>query len=565
VTGVIITVKNLSTGFVRATSSDDGGAYYLTALPVGNYDITAERDGFKQVDQPSVEVSVARTQSLNFRLEIASVAEIVNVTGVPLIAISSAAVVARVDLERIEGLPLNGRQFANLAATLPGVGLAFHFDPTKADQYVPLLDGGGGRNINFQVDGGDNNDDTVGGLLQPFPLEAIQEFNVQTDGASAEYGRNAGAVINVVTKSGTNEHHGSWLTFFRDDALNARTTTEKLLEVDKGAYRRWQYGGSFGGPIVRDRLHYFGAFEPTVQDTFQPVSSEGLYPELDGTYPVSRRANLLHVKATWNTGNGGYLSARYGRSMNSNPTNVTPRIAPPSWGSSENWFNSANVGYTRSLGRSAINELVVQYSDFANRITANSTAPTEYYLNGVVTGVSPTAPQATEQTKWQVRDDVSWHVSGRGGLGHDFKAGASGVIEPKLGFPNFDFPAVVEFTHITNDRNGPLSMVKKYGPFKASDPALNVPLHQYAVYIQDVWRIGPRLTLNAGLRTTSRPVSPSTSRPTETLSSFRRRRAPAASQAFRVSKTSGRILAMISTTSSRVLERSSISTAPGEE
>ena len=139
-------------------------------------------------------------------------AETVTVTGeTPLIETTSSSVGGVVDIKRIESLPLNGRQFANLAATIPGVGLGFHSDPTKSTQYSPQINGGNGRNVNYQIDGGDNNDDTVGGLLQLFPLEAIQEFNFLTQRFKAEYGRSNGGVMNIVTKSGTNNLHGQLL------------------------------------------------------------------------------------------------------------------------------------------------------------------------------------------------------------------------------------------------------------------------------------------------------------------------------------------------------------------
>ena len=128
---------------------------------------------------------------------------------------------------RIENLPLNGRQFANLAATIPGVGLGFHTDPTKSTQYSPQINGGNGRNVNYQIDGGDNNDDTVGGLLQLFPLEAIQEFNFLTQRYKAEYGRSNGGVMNIVTKSGTNDCRGQLLRALPRQAMNAKTETEK--------------------------------------------------------------------------------------------------------------------------------------------------------------------------------------------------------------------------------------------------------------------------------------------------------------------------------------------------
>src|SRR5207237_1153363 len=106
-----------------------------------------------------------------------------------LIQTTNSSVGGIVDPRRIESIPLNGRQFANLAATIPGVGLGFHTDPTKSTQYSPQINGGNGRNLNYLIDGGDNNDDTVGGLLQLYPLEAIQEFNFQTQRFKPEYGR----------------------------------------------------------------------------------------------------------------------------------------------------------------------------------------------------------------------------------------------------------------------------------------------------------------------------------------------------------------------------------------
>ena len=162
----------------------------------------------------------------------------------------SSSVGGVVDVSRIESLPLNGRQFANLAATIPGVGLGFHSDPTKSSQFSPQIGGGNGRNVNYQIDGGDNNDDTVGGLLQLFPLEAIQEFNFVTQRYKAEYGRSNGGVMNIVTKSGTNNFSGSAFSLFRDKSLNAKTHSEELSNAAKADYRRYQFGGSFGGPIA---------------------------------------------------------------------------------------------------------------------------------------------------------------------------------------------------------------------------------------------------------------------------------------------------------------------------
>ena len=205
VPGATVTASNGQTGFSRSAVSDSEGLYRLSALPIGTYDLKVELSGFSGLERKNLTVSVGQTLTIDFTLQVAQVAESVDVTGAsPLVEVSASSVGGVVDVKNIESLPLNGRQFANLALTIPGVGLGFHSDPTKSTQFSPQIGGGNGRNVNYQIDGGDNNDDTVGGLLQLFPLEAIQEFNFQTARYKAEYGRSNGGVMNIVTKSGTN-------------------------------------------------------------------------------------------------------------------------------------------------------------------------------------------------------------------------------------------------------------------------------------------------------------------------------------------------------------------------
>jgi hypothetical protein len=174
-----------------------------------------------------------------------------------------------VDIGRIEQLPLNGRQFANLAATIPGVGLGFHTDPTKSTQYSPQINGGNGRNVNYQIDGGDNNDDTVGGLLQLFPLEAIQEFAFVTSRSKAEYG-GAGRRANIVPRvARTTGAAGSPIRDTRSmRGPNGETT-------GPGGNTAVPIGGSFGSPIVQRALLRRG--ERTQQDT-RSVKHPELFP-----------------------------------------------------------------------------------------------------------------------------------------------------------------------------------------------------------------------------------------------------------------------------------------------
>ena len=503
VPGVTITAKNVATGFTRTEVSDSEGTYRLGAMPVGMYEVNAELQGFATVSKKDVEVNVAQVQAIDFSMKVASVAETVNVTGAtPLIQTTASGVGTVVDPKRIESLPLNGRQFANLAATVPGVGLSFHSDPTKSTQYAPLVNGGAGRNINYQIDGGDNNDDTVGGLLQQFPLEAVQEFNFQTQRFKAEYGRSNGGVLSVVTKSGTNMWSGSAFEAFRDKSMNALTETEKLavfgtsVAPTKGDYRQSQFGGSFGGPIEKDKAHFFAAFERTQKDTTQAVNTQGLFPTQDGIFPVPYRENLFTGKVTANLNPAQYLSVRYARNNNSQPYGAAPNATPNNWGDSINKFNSINLNHNWVLGGAKLNEFIFQYADFSNNIASRSSLPNESFPNGVTTGANGNTPQTTEQRKFQFRDDFSWHASGLGGLGHDFKAGVNFINEPHL-FITFNTGKGAVFnTHITNDLNGPISLVT----VSDGDASANIPMKQFATFFQDDWRVSDRFTLNFGIR-----------------------------------------------------------------
>jgi hypothetical protein len=492
--GTRIQATNKETGFNRSDVSDATGNYHLGALPVGTYRVVSELSGFSPVEA-SVTVNIGNTVALDLTLAVARQTENVTISAAPpLISTRTSSVGDVVDLTRIESLPLNGRQFANLAATVPGVGLGFHSDTSKSAQYSPQISGGNGRNVNYVVDGGDNNDDTVGGLLQLYPLEAIQEFNVLTQRFDAEYGRSDGGVLNVVTKSGTNTMRGSWFTLVRDDAMNARTMTEQLKNLAKQPYERYQYGGSLGGPVVLNKVHYFAAYERTQQDTTQAVNTFGLFPAQEGVFNVPFRENLFTAKVTTTLSPAHYLSVRYSHDDNSQPSGAGPTTVHSAWSTSTNRFESVNVNHNWITGGAALNEAVFQYSRFRNDTPVTAQGPTLQFPNGVFAGGSPTAPQSTEQDKWQYRDDFSWMRSGFG-LSHQFRTGVNWTHEPRL------FAETAQFTSgyfllRDNDINGPVRRVLKIGGNVSS----NIPLDLYGLYGQDDWRVTDRLTFNLGLR-----------------------------------------------------------------
>jgi hypothetical protein len=301
--------------------------------------------------------------------------------------------------------------------------------------------------------------------------------------------------MNIVTKSGTNDVKGSFFTLFRDKALNAQTFSEKINADEKQDYRRYQFGGSFGGPIIQNQAHYFVAAERTQQDTTQTVNTLGLFPEQDGVYPTPIRETLLTAKGTWTVNPQQYLAVRYARNSNTQPYGAGLRAAPSGWAPSENKFNSINANHNWVLGGARLNEFIFQYADFRNHIPLSSNDPWLIFPNGVTAGGNPNTPQTTEQKKWQFRDDFTWSMTGLGGLGHDFKAGVNWIHEPRL-FATFNGGASPQITLTADDLNAPAQLVT----FNGGAADVNIPFDQYGVYIQDDWRVSNKLTVNLGLR-----------------------------------------------------------------
>ncbi len=436
-----------------------------------------------------MQVNVATNVPLDIKLLLAEFGETVEVKA------SAPRVSSReeiVDLPRIEGLPLNGRQLADVAATLPGVGLGSHSDPSKSAQHTAQINGGNGRNINTLVDGGDNNDDTVGGLLQLFPLEAIEEFNLLSQRFDAEYGRSS-AVMNIVTKSGTNTMRGSWFTLMRDEALNAKTFSEKRADISKQAYGRYQFGGSLGGPIVRNRTHFFAAYERTQQDTQQVVYTAGQLPG-DGVYDVPFREDLFSGKVTSTLNPSQYLAIRYGRDRNTQPSGAAANAAFSTWATSTNTYDSLNLNHNWVTGRSALNEFVFQFSNYLNDTPTNTEGPAITLASGAKWGANANAPQSTEQRRWQFRDDYSFTIAGAG-ISHELRTGVNLIHTPRLFVSNRGGTEGI-LTMASNDLNGGVASVLLIGGSVSS----NIPLDLYGVYVQDDWRVNNRLTVNAGVR-----------------------------------------------------------------
>ncbi len=271
VTKAQITVTQPSTGFSRETVSGAAGDYNLPLLPPGTYTMKVQAAGFSTVEQKGITLLVGRVVTLNQTLKPGGASEVVEVTGAPpMIETTVSNVVGAVSPTEVSNLPIQDRNFSGLETLIPGVRQAEGFDPTKSRVGNISVNGGDGRQVDTSVDGGDNKDLVVGGLVQNFTMEGIQEFNVSTNRYTAEAGHSVAAVVNVVTKSGTNTMHGSLFGLFQNSGLNKNNYFTLKGCADQGIpsgncpkplVHQYHYGGSIGGPIVKDKLFYFGAFE----------------------------------------------------------------------------------------------------------------------------------------------------------------------------------------------------------------------------------------------------------------------------------------------------------------
>jgi hypothetical protein len=499
--GVAVAASDRATGFRRTTVSAGDGAFRLSGLPVGVYTVEAELDGYAKVTVAEVKVSVATERMLEISMAPAKVAEAITVVDEAPLVQTSPAVGTAVSQRELENLPLNGRQFANLATLAPGTTLGVNSDPTKPGQQVVALNGGVGRNVNYVIDGGDNTDDTIGGALQNFNLEAVQEFKIQTQQYKAEYGRSTGGVLSVVTKSGTNTFAGSAYGFLRDKSLNTETETERDTGSGKQPFRREQYGASLGGPIVKDKLHFFATWEKTDRKTSYVVNTilaPGLPPVLPDVQgkavPTPFTDELGTAKLTYDISARQYLQVRYGYQKNSDKYGANPLADPSSLGTVVNDYKSLLLGHTLQLGTSALNEAVFQYTKFQNSITADSTAATILTPSGVTVGQNANTPQRTRQTKYQYKDELSWSQT-LAGRRHDFKVGVNFVDEPQLA-AEFTTGTNGVFTLAQDDLASPVQAITFFGGFAGE----RTPIKQYSGFAQDDWYASDRLTVNVGLR-----------------------------------------------------------------
>ncbi|HYN84393.1 MAG TPA: carboxypeptidase regulatory-like domain-containing protein [Pyrinomonadaceae bacterium] len=580
VPGVTVELKNTETNLTRTLQTDDAGRFVFLQIPPGSYTLTAAKQGFATLVQEAFELTVGKALTLPLKMKVSGVAEQVTVEAVPTIDTARTEASTTLNSRSVENLPVLGRKFEDLLTLTPGVSIVQGPDGDE-------ITFAGQRGIfnNISLDGGDHMNgffgEQAGGQRAAIdvPLDAVQEFQVVATGASAEFGRTAGGVVNVVTKSGTNEIHGSLFHFQRLEALTAEASDGTPLTD----FHREQFGGTIGGPIRRDRAFFFLAYEQIFENLTRPGLSEqigdtacpvgsptiGANESLINTNADCQRLALLNFfratrdqeeglpiqrpirnsallgKVDWDVSQNNKLAVSYNfdYSRNENQT-----FDVPGYGNSANGIEGPSkiqglrLNLFSSLTPTMVNEAHFTYGrENRPRSAVESNVPADTAMGFATTFrfgnpffIQPNVDELFWRT--QVRDNLSivtgahtvkfggeWLHSSNSQVFRGFFSGRY-IFDSVAGFLRYASPsapggfgpstvACSDGSYVTapatcpagtTPTGGPLLLylqgAGRTGPATDAAGASDINNEDFALFVQDSWKVRPNFTLNYGLR-----------------------------------------------------------------
>jgi hypothetical protein len=557
-----ITVTNKSTGDVRKLTAGDDGAYSVENLLPGDYEIKVEASGFSTVSETAT-VLVGNSTTGNVVLRVGGGNVVVDITSeAPVIDKTDYKIDGVIERQEIDALPLNGRNFLQLALIEPGVSVSTKNPGSQNNLFNVSIGGGNSALTRLTVDGGNIVDPVCGGAAQNFSTETIQEFQISSFNFDLSTGVTAVGAINIVSRTGTNQYHGSGFMFVRDSSFAAVPTLQRDPADPDPFFRRWQYGGSFGGPIKKDRAWFFtnverldqnSAVDPVISYS-GPSSVLSALQKFQTTTTSPYKGTLGNVRADFKLNDKNNLFARYSRDDNSvfGPTNSNALAS--NWRANSSVDDNIQGGWTWVPNNAIVNDLRFNFQHIVNNEsipTASQCPPSNISCTGLggpeilmlnsdlTLGNNPNAFQARDLMRYETTDNVSWQ---RGT--HRFKFGGEWEHDYGTGHWAFANPAAVEvfdpgtvaevnaeiagisalppavkaaitlplspafFTPgATPTYQDILNLPMIEGEFGQGNPAQPPPFHEsdaasanrFRGYAQDQWQARPGLTLSYGL------------------------------------------------------------------
>jgi outer membrane receptor protein involved in Fe transport len=540
-----LTATNEATGLKFQTTTSSDGLFTFPVLPVGSYTVEVEHAGFSKLTRKGIQLTVGARLNLALALSVAGHGESVTVTGeTPLVETTRSQVSSAVNDVAIENLPTNGRNFINFVLLTPGVTLDVRGgDISFAGQRGTLN--------SLIVDGSDDNNTFFGQSVgrtgsgrapYQFSEDAVQEFQVNSNAYSAELGHAGGAVINVVTKSGTNEFHGTAFEFYRDRSLNANDPINKIGRRAKSPYHFNQFGGDLGGPIVREKLFFFFDYDGQ-RNTLPNVASLGVAPPATPTaneqvalaYLQARASSWIRTqnqdvylgKADWRLSQSQLLGVRYNaqRFVGNGFENGGPQNSLEHTGASLVTTDTLTGSLTSTISSTIVNVARAGYTRDNEPGQANSINPeATVFANGnldLVVGRNFFSPRFTNIHRGEFGDTLSL-THGR----HTIKTGLNILVDKVANFFPGNFSGAYVFNCLENfgrSLQGLPLVITTTGPDPCpasrtmptipadtfaqafagpgtTGPTTNPNLQEYSAFAQDEWRVRNDLTLNFGLR-----------------------------------------------------------------
>ncbi len=508
VSGAKIKITNKATGQVFSSEASSSGTYSSGGLIPGEYVVHVEAKGFKSSELP-VTVQVAVTATGNVKLEVGQESQVIEVQGNAVTVNTEQATVQGVlTADQIDKLPVDGRNFLDLAQLEPGVQIqdGQTFDPTKAGYSSISINGVYGRTPRIEVDGLDISDENVGTTTQNVSLSSIQEFNISRSNLDLSTELTSAGAVNVATRSGSNALHGMGFYNFRD----RNALTANFAEDVSGYYQRNNFGGRLGGPIVKDKLFFFIDGERQKQDGIVPVAVAS-FAGLNGGFNSPFRDTALTGKMDWNATKDIHVFYRftynwnisesnfgYDYSVYSNKDNAPSHAAGLDWNKGS-WSHSFRFGYLK------FHNQIAGATTTYNPVPSGEIAALD--TGEVISGPNLLAPQGTLQTNRQAKYDGSkvWRS-------HIFRFGTGVNRILGGGFASFFGLAPLDYTLSNSDPNTPLqdnpfllALLGNGQGFFTEKPAFGYPGGgqadtRFQAYFGDSWKIKPNFTLSYGLR-----------------------------------------------------------------
>ena len=512
--GAEVSARNTATNVAASARTDQGGRFRFPYLRVGGYEITARQQGF-EIATRKLSLSVGSAFEITLTLPLRGVDASVDVAGeVTVLESARSQIASTVSEPEVRSVPLNGRNFLELALLVPGVS-ATNVSSTQLFPETSAVPGvslsvGSQRNLsnNFIVDGLSANDDAAGLSGITYGLDAVDQFQIVTSGAQAELGRALGGYVNVVTKSGTNVLHGTAYDYVRDDRFNARNA----LSGTRLPMHQTQYGGSIGGPLVPNRTFYFGNLEQrrleqsgltTITNTTASAINAHLSavgypgpPVTTGAFPTPVDTTNGFVKLDHQVGGRDQISVRYSvyDVGSENSRGAGGLNAPSASAGLDNLDHTLAIGNTHTISARTVLETRAQIAHSNLQAPPSDAVGPAVSIAGLAAiGTSSGAPTQRTNTLYQLVTNLS-HQTGA----HALRAGADvlhnndRITYPRANRGSYTFSSLANFLAGRYNNAG---FTQTFGPSDVSQTNPNV-----GVYVQDEWKIDPSLTLNAGLR-----------------------------------------------------------------